>query len=166
MTWPDSSASGPWCTCRRISPPKALKADGLPPLQALICYEALFPGFASGQAERPAWLLNVSNDAWFGETSGPWQHLNIASYRAIEQGLPIVRATPTGVSAMIDAQGRIVPGQMLGLGRFGVVDARLPRPAPPTPYSRFGDWPFGGLLLLSVGAGLAGFRRRSRLSPD
>lgn len=140
-------------------PPRPLTAPGVPTLQALICYEALFPGFGSDGA-RPAWLLNVSNDAWFGQTSGPWQHLNIASYRAIEQGLPMVRATPTGVSAVIDPQGRILPGKRLGLGEFGVIDAALPSAAPSTPYSRWGDLPFAGLLVLSAAAWLAGRRRR------
>jgi len=143
--------------------PRPLVVAGMPPVQPLICYEALFPGISTGP--RPAWILNVSNDAWFGKTSGPWQHLNIASYRAIEQGLPIIRSTPTGVSAVIDAQGRTVPGQSLGLGRFGVIDARLPPAAAPTPYSRWGDIPFGGLLVLSAGAWFAGRRRRPRPDP-
>jgi apolipoprotein N-acyltransferase len=139
--------------------------EGLPAVQPLICYEALFPGLAAGGA-RPKWILNVSNDAWFGRTSGPWQHLNIASYRAIEQGLPIVRSTPTGVSAVIDAQGRILPGKKLGLGQFGVIDTRLPAPARPTPYSRWGDGPFAGLLALSAVAWLVGRRRRPRQGVD
>lgn len=147
------------------SPPRPLRLPGLPTVQPLICYEALFPGLADGR-ERPAWILNISNDAWFGANSGPWQHLNIASYRAIEEGLPIIRATPTGVSAVIDAQGRILPGMSLGLGKSGVIDARLPSPAAPTLYSQLGDWPFGGLLSLSIGAGFAGRRPRRLLRPD
>jgi apolipoprotein N-acyltransferase len=120
----------------------------------LICYEALFPGFTREAIRRsgvrPAWILNVSNDAWFGATSGPLQHLNIASYRAIEEGLPIVRATPTGVSAVIDAYGRILPGARLGLGGFGVIDARLPAALPATPFSNWGDSLFGALLIFST----------------
>ena len=142
-------------------PPRPMRLTGVPALQPLICYEALFPGLVA-RGERPAWILNISNDAWFGATSGPWQHLNIASYRAIEQGLPIIRATPTGVSAVIDPQGRILPGKSLGLGKTGVIDARLPSPARATLYSQAGDWPFGGLLLASCGAFLAGRRRRPR----
>jgi apolipoprotein N-acyltransferase len=145
--------------------PRPLSAPGLPPVQPLICYEALFPGLADG-ANRPAWILNISNDAWFGATSGPPQHLNIASYRAIEQGLPIVRATPTGISAIIDAEGRVVPRKRLGWGAYGVIDARLPPPAAPTPYSRWGDIPFAGLLVLSIGAWFAGRRRRPRSGPE
>lgn len=146
-------------------PSRPLKLTGLPAVQPLICYEALFPGLTS-RGERPAWILNVSNDAWFGATSGPWQHLNIASYRAIEQGLPIVRATPTGVSAVIDAQGRIRPGKSLGLGAIGVIDARLPPAAAPTLYSRLGDWSFCGLLAISAGAWFASRRRRPRVNPE
>ncbi|WP_397422286.1 apolipoprotein N-acyltransferase [Phenylobacterium sp.] len=145
--------------------PRPLLIPGIPAMQPLICYEALFPGLGSG-ATRPAWILNISNDAWFGATSGPWQHLNIASYRAIEQGLPMVRSTPTGVSAVIDAHGRLLPGLSLELGRAGVIDARLPAPAAPTLYSRIGDGLFFGMVVLSIGAGLAGRRRRRSARPD
>ncbi|MFD1192744.1 apolipoprotein N-acyltransferase [Phenylobacterium conjunctum] len=143
--------------------PAPLQPQGVPALQPLICYEALFPGFtrqAARRGGRPAWILNVSNDAWFGGGSGPLQHLNIAAYRAIEEGLPIARATPTGVTAMIDASGRILPGKRLGLGGFGVVDAQLPAARPPTPYSRHGETFTAILLLLSVA--MAGVGRRDR----
>jgi apolipoprotein N-acyltransferase len=143
--------------------PRPMSAQGLPPVQPLICYEALFPRFSAEAAQRgglrPQWLLNVSNDAWFGATSGPWQHLNIASYRAIEEGLPIVRATPTGVSAMIDAHGR--PSATLGLGASGVIDAVLPAALPPTHYSRYGEMSFAMMLLVSaLIVGLGRFRGR------
>lgn len=145
-------------------PPRPLAPWGAPAVQPLICYEALFPGFtraaAGREGVRPSWILNVSNDAWFGRTSGPLQHLNIASYRAIEEGLPIVRSTPTGVSAVIDAQGRIAPGARLGLGELGVIDARLPPPLPPTPFSRFGDLLFAVMMGLSALAAVAGRVRR------
>ncbi|MFM8819143.1 MAG: apolipoprotein N-acyltransferase, partial [Phenylobacterium sp.] len=161
-------------------PPRPLSAAGLPAFQPMICYEALFPGFTRAAArragQRPDWILNVSNDAWFGRASGPWQHLNMARYRAIEEGLPIVRSTPTGVSAVIDSGGRTV-GPVLGLGASGVIDLPLPPPRPPTPYSRWGDLPFLVLLLLSAAAlaghkeifiGLAKRRRprRARRDPD
>src|SRR5690606_5924572 len=116
--------------------------------------EGLFPRFTSEAAARtgvrPRWILNVSNDSWFGATSGPLQHLNLASYRAIEEGLPMVRATPTGVSAVIDARGRIAPGQRIGLNVEGVIDARLPPAARATAYSRFGEAAFGAMLLISL----------------
>lgn len=131
--------------------PAPITVDGLPSLQPLICYESLYPGFTPAGAGRPAWILNVSNDAWFGATSGPLQHLNLASYRAIETGLPVVRSTPTGTSAMIDAWGRVIPGQSLGHGRAGVIDAFLPHPTGLTVYGRFGDGLFWCLIL----AGLA-----------
>ncbi len=104
-------------------------------VQPLICYEALFPDLARGDGRRTRMLLNISDDAWFGRWMGPWQHLNLASHRAIEEGLPMVRATPTGVSAVIDAYGR--PGaDLLAPGRMGVIDAALPPAAPSTLYSR------------------------------
>jgi apolipoprotein N-acyltransferase len=142
---PDDFSAGP--ASQPIAP------WGAPAVQVLICYEALFPGVTRAGAARaglrPAWILNVSNDAWFGVTSGPLQHLNIASYRAIEEGLPIVRATPTGVSAIIDAYGRISPGARLGLGGLGVIDAPLPPALESTPYTRAGDLYFAVMLLLS-----------------
>ncbi len=133
--------------------PRPLAISGLPVFQPLICYESLYPGFtragarASGKA--PDLIVNLSNDAWFGATSGPWQHLNLASYRAIEEGVPMARATPTGVSAMIDAYGRVVPGAQLSQGASGVIDVVLPPKANQTPYRRLGDlW----LLLFLIAA--------------
>lgn len=134
-------------------PSQPIAPYGVPSAQVLICYEALFPGVtragAAKAAHRPAWILNPSNDAWFGQGSGPLQHLNIASYRALEEGLPIVRATPTGVSAVIDAYGRIRPGERLGLGDLGVIDAPLPPALESTGFSRAGNLWCGVLLLLS-----------------
>ncbi len=131
--------------------PAPITLPNAPRVQPLICYESLYPGFTPGGGARPSWIANVSNDAWFGRTSGPLQHLNLASYRAIETGLPVVRATPTGVSAMIDGWGRLVPGKRLNPGESGVIDAFLPRPAPATLYGRVGDLFFW----LAVLAGLA-----------
>ncbi len=134
--------------------PRPLRVPGLPTFQPLICYEALYPGFtragtlASGL--RPSWIVNISNDAWFGVGSGPLQHFNMARYRAIEEGLPMVRATPTGVSAIIDALGRTLPGKRLGTGAFGVIDGPLPAALPPTLYDRLGDGPFFVALVLSL----------------
>ena len=135
-------------------PPAPLVLPGLPDVQPLICYESLYPGFTPGGGDRPGWIVNVSNDAWFGRTSGPIQHLNLASFRAIETGLPVVRATPTGVSAMIDPWGRVVEGTRLEAGESGVIDARLPRALAPTLYSRFGGFGFAGLMFLGLIVGL------------
>lgn len=144
--------------------PEPLALPGLPNVQPLICYESLYPGFTPGGADRPEWIANVSNDAWFGRTSGPIQHLNLASYRAIETGLPVVRATPTGVSALIDPWGRIVEGKRLNPGESGVIDARLPRPLPPTLYSRFGELGFALMMLACAAGGVwPVLRRRGKL---
>ncbi|CAN5221494.1 apolipoprotein N-acyltransferase [soil metagenome] len=139
---PDDFSSGP--------KPRPIRLPNAPPVQPLICYESLFPGFTAGGAARPEWIVNVSNDAWFGRTSGPLQHLNLASYRAIETGLPVVRATPTGVSAMIDPWGRVVGGHRLDAGESGVIDALLPRPTSPTLYGRIGDLLFWLMTLAGV----------------
>jgi len=130
--------------------PSPIDLPNAPRVQPLICYESLYPGFTPGGAKRPSWIANVSNDAWFGRTSGPLQHLNLASYRAIETGLPVVRATPTGVSGMIDGWGRLVPGKRLDSGESGVIDGFLPRPAPATFYGRFGDLLFWIAVLASL----------------
>lgn len=149
--------------------PRPMVLPGLPVIQPLICYESLYSGFtregvkASGQ--QPRLLVNLSNDAWFGATSGPWQHLNLASYRAIEEGVPMVRTTPTGVSAMIDAYGRIVPGKRLGQRISGVIDASLPPLAGETLYRRLGNLPF--LLFLIIAGVVTGvFRLAERRKPD
>lgn len=129
-------------------------------LQPLICYEGLYPGFTPGGARRPEWILNISNDAWFGPTSGPRQHLNLASYRAIETGLPVVRATPTGISAIVDSWGRTLPGTVLKTGQSGVIDANLPRRISATSYSRFSDGLFVLLSILGLTIGLMRARFR------
>jgi apolipoprotein N-acyltransferase len=134
--------------------PVVMQVDGAPPFQPLICYEAIFPAFRP--AERPAWLLNVTNDAWFGLSAGPWQHLASARMRAVEQGLPLVRAANTGVSVVTDAYGRVLA--RLGLGEQGVLDVPLPSPLEqPTPYARLGDLPAVAAALLAL---LPGVRLR------
>lgn len=140
--------------------PAPIDIPGAPRAQPLICYESLYPGFTPGAADRPGWIVNISNDAWFGRTSGPLQHLNLASYRAIETGLPVVRSTPTGVSAMIDPWGRVVDGARLDPGESGVIDARLPAPTAVTPYGRTGDL----LFWLAVLGGLALALRPGRIT--
>jgi apolipoprotein N-acyltransferase len=134
--------------------PRPLSPAGVPAFQPLICYESLFPGFTRGGARlagrRAQWIVNISDDAWFGVTSGPWQHLNLASYRAIEEGLPMVRATPTGISAAIDAYGRVLPGRELGQGAYGAIDVVLPPALAPTLFDRLGAWPFALLLAASA----------------
>ena len=123
----------------------------------LICYEAIFPEEVGGVAPRPDWLLQITNDAWFGNLTGPQQHLAQARFRAIEQGLPMVRAANTGISAMIDARGQITA--MLGLGVAGYLDVQLPHGLPPTVYSRTGDLPVNLLLIVATAALLLKRRR-------
>jgi apolipoprotein N-acyltransferase len=118
------------------SGPRWLAIPGAPPASPLICYEIIFPDAVTEPNTRPGWLLNLTNDAWFGTSAGPYQHFHQAELRAVEQGLPVVRAANTGISAIIDPYGRIVAA--LGLEQEGVVDGVLPRALPPTPYVRWG----------------------------
>lgn len=120
---------------------------GLP----LICYEVVFAHGVNGAPERPDFLMQVTNDAWFGQYAGPQQHLAQARMRAIEQGLPLMRAANTGISAMIDPFGRVMAALPLGVADF--LDAPLPRPMPPTLYSKTGDAPVAILVLLGLVAG-------------
>lgn len=118
-------------------PGKNYKVLGLPPLRPLICYESIFPALSDGA--YPAWLLNVTNDAWFGDSSGPRQHLEMARARAVEQGVPLVRAANTGISAVVDAYGRIL--KQLPLNVTGVIDSPLPQPAiQPTIFTLYGKY--------------------------
>ncbi|NNE54352.1 MAG: apolipoprotein N-acyltransferase [Sulfitobacter sp.] len=123
----------------------------------LICYEAVFPQDTRHPTERPDFLIQITNDAWFGTWAGPRQHLAQARMRAIEQGLPLARAANTGISAMIDPQGRILAS--LPLNSAGFVDAPLPAPAVPTLYSRMGDVPLVLLLLFGLATSAIAGRR-------
>ena len=138
--------------------PRSLTVAGLPPFSALICYEVIFPAAVLDADDRPGFLLNITNDAWFGISSGPYQHFAAARLRAVEQGLPLVRAANTGISGVVDSVGRITA--RLGLGREGVLDADLPTAlGEPTVYARWGDlWL---LPLAAVGLVLL-LRRRNR----
>lgn len=109
---------------------------GAPPFSPLICYEIIFPGAAVGDGERPGWIVNLTNDGWFGISSGPYQHFASARMRAIEEGLPVVRAANTGISAVIDAYGRVVGA--IPLGDQGVLDSGLPVSLNSTPIARSG----------------------------
>ena len=96
----------------------------------------------------PGWLLNLTNDGWFGKSSGPYQHFQQARVRAIEEGLPLVRAANTGISAVVDPLGRVI--KSLPLGTEGVLDAALPQPLPPTPFARLGDGPLGVVIAIAL----------------
>jgi apolipoprotein N-acyltransferase len=140
--------------------PVALEVAGLPPFGALICYEVIFPA-AVTPVPRPGWLVNVTNDAWFGVSTGPWQHLATARLRAVEEGLPLARAAQTGISALFDPYGRRLA--MLPLGVAGTVAADLPVALPPPPFARFGlVIPF--LLAVAVLGGGFLLGRRGRIA--
>lgn len=131
--------------------------SGAPPVSVLICYEAIFPGAVVDSEHRPAWLLNATNDAWFGEQSGPHQHLAVARLRTIEEGLPMVRAANTGISTVVDAAGRI--SVRLGIGETGAIDTRLPVSVPSTFYGKTGDLLF--ILIAMVLLAISVFLRFS-----
>ncbi len=138
---------------------RLVEIAGLGRALPLICYEAIFPHEVGGLDMRPDWLLHITNDAWFGQYTGPQQHLAQARFRAIEQGLPMVRAANTGISAMIDARGQITAS--LPLGVAGFLDVELPQRLPATLYSRSGDLPVLLLLIAVVGGLLIKGRRLS-----
>lgn len=117
---------------------------GPAPFSPLICYEDVFPGTLFPRDQRPEWLVVVTNDAWFGDRAGPMQHLDIARMRAVETGLPLARAANTGISALIDAEGRV--RHSLPLYEPGVITAKLPAARPPTLYARSGDLIFAAML--------------------
>jgi apolipoprotein N-acyltransferase len=115
-----------------------MEIASLPPFSPLICFEAIFPGHVVARAApRPDWLLNLTNDSWFGTATGPYQHFATARLRSIEEGLPLVRVADTGISAVVDSVGRVMG--TIGLDRRGVLDAPLPAPLPPTLFSIFGN---------------------------
>ncbi len=118
--------------------PATLRLPGIPPVSPLICYEIIFPRAVADEGDRPQLLLNVTNDAWFGTSTGPYQHFVSARFRAVEEGIPVARAANTGISGVVDSYGRVVI--RLGLNRQGVIDAPLPRALDSPPlYARLGD---------------------------
>jgi apolipoprotein N-acyltransferase len=146
------------------------RVPGAPDFLPLVCYEIIFPGdavprsdragwlydhvgryvdwpFVAGSGERPGWLLNLTNDGWFGVSAGPYQHFQQARVRAIEEGLPLVRAANTGISAVVDPLGRVI--KSLPLATEGVLDSALPQALAPTLYARAGDGPAGLLVGLA-----------------
>ena len=150
VTVPGSFTSGPG--------PVTLAIPGAPPVAMLICYEVIFPNGLIDPERRPGWIVNVTNDGWFGNSTGPWLHLAQTRARAIEQGLAIARVANTGISAVIDPYGRI-PAK-LSVNLQGVLDAALPASLQATPYGIFGD-AIPGLMSLLLVAFAQGWHRKS-----
>ena len=122
---------------------------GTLPASLLVCYEVIFSGKVVDKKNRPAWIFNATNDGWYGLSNGPYQHLAMTRMRAVEEGLPLIRAANTGISAIIDPYGRVV--KSLPLGTEGVVDGDLPSALPPTLYAKGGVWiPLGLAVLLLI----------------
>jgi apolipoprotein N-acyltransferase len=141
--------------------PRTISISGLPPFGPLICYEAIFTGEIVDQAHRPDWLLNITDDSWFGSSAGPQQAFASARLRAVEEGLPLARDANSGISAMIDSFGRV--DAFVPLNRQVVLVADLPEALPPTVYARFGLWvPFWlGVASVILGALISlGFARQ------
>jgi apolipoprotein N-acyltransferase len=136
---------------------KSLEMPGAPRMLPLICYEAVFPGDITTPGDRPGWIVNLTNDGWFGISTGPYQHLQQSRVRAIEEGLPLVRAANTGISAVVDPVGRIIA--RLDLGIEGVLDSALPAAIPPTIYSKARDIPAAIFVALAI---IFAVRRRSK----
>ncbi|MDA7648186.1 apolipoprotein N-acyltransferase [Alphaproteobacteria bacterium] len=128
---------------------RLMHLEGYGSMQMLICYEVIFAGAVIDQEMRPDMMINITNDAWFGQSAGPWQHLVQAQMRAIEEGLPLMRVANTGISAGFDSYGRIL-GQ-IGLNTQGVLDLPLPLALPPTLFARFGNLGFFTLIFLIIG---------------
>jgi apolipoprotein N-acyltransferase len=135
-----------------VSPRQLLTIPGLPPALALVCYEALFPGEIVQGVARPGVLINVTNDGWFGNTTGPYQHFYQSRVRAVEEGVPLIRAANNGISAVVDPYGRAL--QTLGLNVRGVIDSPLPEALAAPLYAKAGDWML--VLVLVLFASLAG----------
>jgi apolipoprotein N-acyltransferase len=114
---------------------KTLTFDGISPFSPLICYEIIFPDYVTNKRQRPEWLLNVTNDGWFGISSGPYQHLLMSRVRSIEYGLPLVRVANTGISVVTDSYGRIIAS--IPLGEAGITNSKLPISLKETIYSKY-----------------------------
>jgi len=139
---------------------KTVDLPGLPAFSPLICYEVIFPGAVAVESDRPAFLLNVTNDAWYGASAGPHQHLAIARLRAIEEGLPLIRVANTGISAAFDGRGREIG--RIPLQETNYLDVALPPPEAETVYARYGDALFFALTALFAAVGFALSRPRRR----
>jgi apolipoprotein N-acyltransferase len=141
--------------------PTTLHLPNLPPVAPIVCYEAIFPHAVIDEADRPAWLLNDTNDAWFGRSIGPEQHFALARVRTVEEGLPLIRAANGGISGVVDAYGRRV--MTLPLGEEIALDVKLPNALPTdTLYGRVGDIPLLLIAFIALLASIASALHRNR----
>lgn len=132
--------------------PQTVRIGNLPSFSPLVCYEVIFSGAVVNEKDRPQFLLNVTNDGWYGHTAGPHQHFAIAQMRAAEEGIPLIRAANTGISGIVDPYGRIV--KALPLGQEGIIDTVLPAAISAPAYAKAGGWPYviiGFFMLLMSG---------------
>ncbi len=141
--------------------PRSLHVTGAPAVSPMICYEAIFPGGVVDSEHRPDWLLNLTNDAWFGTSAGPHQHLAIARLRSIEEGMPLVRVASTGISTIIDPYGRIISS--MATGTEGFMDINLPIALPHNRYTIGNDYRMGLLILLTLAASVWFSRTRDTI---
>ena len=116
---------------------RSLRVLGLPLFSPLICYEAIFSGEVVDREDRPDFIVNITNDGWYGNSTGPYQHFAIVRVRAIEEGLPLIRSANTGISGIIDPLGRVI--SRLGLGKQGFIDSDLPQSLPLTLFAQMGQ---------------------------
>ena len=153
-----------WLPIKKLTPgaidlsagpgPRTLRLGSLPAFTPLICYEAIFPAAVADPHDRPAWILNVSNDAWYGHSAGPYQHFAMSRTRTVEEGLPLIRVANNGITGVVDAEGRVLAHTHLD--DISYADVALPSASAATPYSRFGDWLFLALLAISSAIAYAG----------
>ena len=142
--------------------PRTLRVPGLPPFSPSICYEIVYSGGVVAPGRRSEWILNLTNDGWFGDSAGPYQHFAAARMRAVEEGLPVVRAANTGISGVVDPYGRVV--KHLGIGQEGPLVSTLPAPTAPTPFALLGPMPVLTAMALAAAILAALARRRNRAS--
>jgi apolipoprotein N-acyltransferase len=128
-----------------LVPRPLLSVAGLPAVSSLICYEGIFPAAVVQRPERPGLIVNITNDGWFGNTTGPRQHLHQSRVRAVEEGVPLLRVANNGISAVVDSRGRLL--HSLGMNVRGTIDSTLPPPRSPPLYTRLGD---GAFILTSL----------------
>lgn len=134
---------------RKGNGPKVMQVEKLPKFGGLVCYEVIFPHEILNQNNRPDWLVNITNDGWYGKSAGPYQHLVATKMRAVEEGVTIVRVAGSGISALVDPVGRII--KQIGLHQEGIADVNLPKISQfTTLYSCYGNLLIVGLCLVLV----------------